>query len=143
MRYIFFLAGLSLALWVTGCSTVTPAKHYGDRKLDSYKSAYVVITAKGNPNVAAYIVTALAHHNLKVNSGALKDKPADTEFYVTYHDYWNWDVAVYLDALDVQFTDNITGQLIASGSFQNSKIWESWPSPHDKTIEVVDSIFAK
>jgi len=143
MRKICLLVGVSLAFWLTGCSTVPPAQHYGDTKLDSYKSAYVVIAAKGNPNVAAYIVTALAHHDLKVNSGALSDKPSDTGFYVTYQDHWNWDLAVYLDTLDVQFMDNTTGKLIASGSFRNSKLFESMPSPHDKTIEVVDSIFAK
>ena len=143
MRHLLFGTGLFCLLLLSACSSIPPAQHYGGVKLETYKSAYVVIDPRGNPNVASYIVTALAHHNLKVNSGAVADKPADTGFYVTYQDHWNWDVAVYLDRLDVQFMDNTNGLMIAYGSFRNSKIWESWPSPHDKTIEVVDSIFAK
>jgi hypothetical protein len=143
MKKIYLWAGLFLAAWLTGCSTIPPAQHYGDTKLDSLKSAYVVVAPKGNPSIAGYIVTALAHRGLKVNSGALQDKPADVDFYVTYTEHWNWDVAVYLDTLDVEFMSNATGQMIASGSFRNSKIAETWPNPRDKTIEVVDSIFAK
>ncbi|HEV2695148.1 MAG TPA: hypothetical protein VG347_19800 [Verrucomicrobiae bacterium] len=143
MRQLFLLAGLALAMGVNGCSTVTSAQHFGDAKLDSYKSAYVVIAPSGNPNIAGYIVTGLAHHNLKVNSGALKDKPAEVGFYVTYQEHWNWDLAVYLDTLDVQFMDNTNNQLIANGSFRNNKFFETQPDPRDKTIEVVDGIFAK
>jgi hypothetical protein len=142
MKQIVRLTGLFLLL-LTGCSTVTPAKHYGDTKLDSLKSAYVVIAASGNPNIAGYIVTALARHNLKTSRGPLKDKPADVAFYVNYREHWNWDVVVYLDTLDVEFMDNATGKMIASGSFRNSKFMESWPNPRDKSIEVVDSMFAK
>ena len=127
---------------MTGCSTIPPAQHFGELDLSSLKSAYVVVAPRGNPNIGSYIVTALAHRNIRTNIGALKDKPADVAFYVTYEEHWNWDLAVYLDTLDVNFFDNTTGKRIASGAFRNSKLAETWPNPRDKTIEVVESIFA-
>ncbi len=73
--------------------------------------------------------------------GDAREKPKEVGFYVIYTDHWNWDLAVYLDSLDVQFIDNSNGQIIASGSFKNSKIFESWPNPRTKTFEVIDSMF--
>ena len=33
------------------------------------------------------------------------------------------------------------GQMIASCSFRNSKLFDSWPDPRTKTFEVIDSIY--
>jgi hypothetical protein len=133
----------ALAWLVSSCSTVEPAKHFGTRSLDSMKSAYVIVATGGNPNIASYITAALVNRNLKASLGPLKDKPADVAFYVTYREHWNWDVAVYLDTLEIEFFDNTTDKMIASGSFRNSKVMESWPNPRKKTIDVVNSMFAK
>ena len=130
-----------LVIIASGCSTVEPAKHYGNAPLESFKSAYVVFAT--DTTIGGYIEADLARRNIKVSIGPLKDKPTDVAFYVIYKDHWNWDVAMYLDSLDVQFFDNSNGQMIASGSFRNSKIVESWPDPRTKTFEVVDSIYDK
>jgi hypothetical protein len=84
---------------------------------------------------------SLARRGVKVSIGPLRDKPQDVACYVVYTDHWNWDLAMYLDSLDVQFFDNSTGQMIASGSFRNSQVMESFPNPRKKTFEVVDSIY--
>jgi hypothetical protein len=129
-----------IAVLVSGCSSIQ-SKHYGNIPLESLKSAYVVLAPKGNPTIAGYINVALAQRNIKTRIGPIAEKPADAAFYVVYTDHWNWDVAVYLDSLDIQFIDNSNGQIIASGSFKNNKIVESWPSPRAKTLEVIDSIY--
>jgi hypothetical protein len=134
LSFFFFLT-----IFISGCSTVEPANHYGNKPLESFKSAYVVFAK--NTTIGGYIAADLARRNIKVSLGALKDKPKEVAFYVIYTDHWNWDVAVYLDSLDVQFIDNSNGQIIASGSFKNSKLLESWPDPRKKTFEVIDSIY--
>ena len=135
----FFILAASLLILTSGCSTVEPAKHYGNRPLESFKSAYVVFAK--DTTIGGYIAADLARRNIKVNMGPLKEKPADVECYVIYTDGWSWDVAMYLDSLDVKFFDNSNGQVIASGSFRNSKIIESQPNPRAKTFEVIDSIY--
>lgn len=124
------------------CSTVEPPEHHGNEKLESFKTAYVVVAPHGNPNIGGYIATALTHHGLKVNIGALKDKPQNVGFYVNYKEHWNWDVGVYLESLDVEFVDNSTELVFASGSFRQGFL-HSFPDPRTKTFEVVDSIFNK
>jgi hypothetical protein len=128
-----------LILFICGCSTVEPAEHYGNLSLESYKSAYVVFAK--NTTVGEYIAANLARREIKVSMGPLKDKPKDVALYVIYTDHWNWDVAMYLDSLDVQFIDNSNEQMIAHGSFKNSKLLESWPDPRKKTFEVIDSMY--
>jgi hypothetical protein len=136
------LSGIAIFItaFISGCSTVKPAQHYGNIPLDSLKSAYVVVAIHGNPTIGGYIQTALARRNLKVNIGALKDKPQNVAFYVNYKEHWNWDVTVYLESLDIEFVDNANGQIIAKGSFRNSFL-HTFPDPRTKTFEVVDSMF--
>lgn len=138
-KIYLLLLFLPFTLFISGCSSVEPAKHYGNLPLNSLKSAYVVFAK--DTTIGEYIEADLARRNVKVSGGTLKDKPEDVAFYVIYTDRWNWDVAVYLDSLDVQFFNNATGQIIASGSFRNSKLLESWPDPRAKTFEVIDSIY--
>lgn len=141
-QYLIRLACVGGALaFISGCSTIGPAKHYGSTDLDSYKSAYVVFAK--NTTIGGYIAADLARRNIKVALGPLKDKPNDVMMYVTYTDHWNWDVVMYLDSLEVQFIDNSNHQQIATGTFKNSKVFESLPDPRKKTFEVVDSMFAK
>ena len=90
--------------------------------MKSFKSAYVVFAK--DTTIGGYIEADLARRNIKVSIGPLKDKPEDVAFYVIYTAGWNWDLAMYLDSLNVKFFDNSNGQMIASGSFRNSKIVE-------------------
>lgn len=133
------IGSLFLTLLISGCSTVEPAEHFGKVPLESYKSAYVVFSK--NTTIGGYIAADLSRRNISTTLGSLKDRPAKVGFYVVYTDHWNWDVAIYLDSLDVDFIDNTNGQIIAHGSFKNSKFMESWPDPRAKTFEVIDSMF--
>lgn len=130
---------LILIVLLPGCSTIEPAQHFGKVPLESYQSAYVVFSK--DSTIGEYIAADLARRNIRASMGTLADKPNDVGFYVIYTDRWNWDLAVYLDSLDVQFIDNSNGQMIASGAFKNSKVFESQPNPRTKTREVIDSMF--
>jgi len=71
---------------------------------------------------------------------ASKDCFAD--FVVKYLDTWNWDVVMYLKALNIQLYENITHTLIANGK------WETWgfhtySSPDNVSDELLKSIFDK
>ncbi|HEX7653837.1 MAG TPA: hypothetical protein VF607_10040, partial [Verrucomicrobiae bacterium] len=125
------------------CSTVTEGRQLTKTDLNTLKSGYVVVAKRGNTTIAGYILADLAQRDIRVTSGDLMDKPADVDFYVTYQEHWNWDVAVYLDTLDIQFYDNKTGVMLAAGSFRNNKIMEQFPNPRDKTKEVVDCAFGQ
>jgi len=141
MKRMFSLAATILvAAFISGCSSVEPAKHMGNTPLASLKSAYVVLAPGANTTIAEFIQVGLAHHDLKVSIGALRNKPKDVAFYVNYQDDWKWDVTMYLNSLDVQFVDNSNDQVIASGSFKQG-LFHNFPDPRTTTFEVIDSIF--
>ena len=142
IRIVLSGAALVVVIFLTGCSSVGPAQHFGAIPVESLKSAYVVVAPSGNPNIAEDIVIALGQHGVKVSTGAVQDKPKDVAFFVNYKEHWDWDVTMYLESLDVEFMDNATGQIIASSKFRQGWL-HTFPDPRDKTIEVVNSIYAK
>ena len=129
-----------LALMSFGCSTVEKGKRYDDAQLDSLKTAFVVMTAKGNWDIGMNIREALAERGVQVTIGNLHDKPKEVAFYVTYTDIRKWDVSMYLHSLDIQFLDGATDKLLASGSFRNS-FFHSFPNEREKTFAVVESMY--
>lgn len=126
--------------FLSGCSSVGPAKLHGSKPVDSFKSAYVVVATGGNPNIGGFVQGGLARRNIKTAIGPLKDKPADVDFFVNYKERWNWDMAVYLESLDVEFVDNADGKTIATSQFRQG-FFHSFPDPRTKTFEVIDSIY--
>jgi hypothetical protein len=134
------LAIASLLALVSGCSTVQPGKRYGDVRLESLKTAYVVRHAKSSRDIDTYIQEALAEHGVKASRGPMEAKPKDVGFYVEYVDRWQWDLTMYLWSLDIRFEDNATGELIASGSFRQ-RFPHSFPDPQKKVSEVIEQIY--
>jgi len=135
-----WLLPLILVLLGSGCSTVEKGKRYGDAPLKTFKTAYVVMTQTANWDIGMYIREALADRGVDVTAGRMQDKPADVAFYVTYVDRRKWDVAMYLDSLEIQFSDGATGKLLASGSFRN-RFFHSFPNERQKTIEVINTMY--
>jgi len=134
------LATIIATAFISGCSSVGPAKLQGNKPVASLKSAYVVVATGGNPNIGGYLQGGLARHNIKTDIGALRDKPADVDFFVNYKEHWNWDIAVYLESLDVEFVDNSDGKTIATSKFRQG-LFHSFPDPRTKSFEVIDSIY--
>jgi hypothetical protein len=131
-----------LALCFSGCSSVVESKHYSKyAQLESMKRAYVVHDPSSTLGCANAAEEALAARGLKVTSGYIKDKPADTDFYVEVVDRWQWDVAMFLASLDIRFVDNATGDLIAEGIFRQSTFFHTFPDQKQKTFEVISSIY--
>lgn len=139
-RIAFNLFAILATTIFSGCSSVGPAKLHGNKPVASLKSAYVVVATGGNPNIGGFIQGGLARQNIKTAIGALKDKPADVDFFVNYKERWNWDITVYLESLDVEFVDNADGKIIATSQFRQG-LFHSFPDPRTKTFEVIDSIF--
>jgi hypothetical protein len=132
---------LVLVLALCGCSTVKPAKHFGNVDLDSLKSAYIVWSPGIDRSIEHYAREGLEKHGVTVTTGPKQDKPASAAFWVECQPRWTWDLVMYLDALDIRFVENTSEQIIAIGSFKNS-FFHSFPDPRKKTIEVIDSMYA-
>jgi hypothetical protein len=107
------------------------------------KRAYVVHDPGSTYGCANAAEEALTARGLKVTSGYIQDKPADTDFYVEVVDRWQWDVAMFLASLEIRFVDNASGDLIATGNFRQSTFFHTFPDQRLKTFEVIDSIYGK
>ena len=137
------LSLLLLALCFTGCSSVVDSKYHSTHlRLDSMKRAYVVHEPGSTYGCANAAEEALKSRGLTVTSGFIKDKPADTDFYVEVVDRWQWDLAMYLASLDIRFVDNATGDLIATGTFRQGT-FHTFPDQKQKTFEVIASMYSK
>ena len=142
MMRVWILTALML---LAGCSTISPAVVSKGYDLAALKTAYVVSSGKniyGGRSFATYIQPALAEHGVTATFGSLENKPKEVDFYVTYVDRWQWDLAMYLSSLEITFFDNKTDRVIASGSFKNG-IFHTYPSPSEKVKEVISSIYLK
>jgi hypothetical protein len=105
------------------------------------KTAYVVHDPGSTYGCANAAEEALTARGLKVTSGPIQDKPADTDFYVEVIDRWQWDVAMFLASLEIHLVDNATGNLIAAGTFRQSTFFHTFPDQKEKTFEVIASIY--
>jgi len=133
---------LTALMFFAGCSTIGPPVVSKDYDLATLKTAYVVRHAKSNRNIDVYIQSALVEHGVTASSGPLENKPKGVDFYVTYDDRWQWDMAIYLGSLDISFIDNKTGHLIASGHFKNG-IFHSFPNPSEEVKKVISSVYKR
>ena len=138
-RYIQLLFVVLVSV-LTGCSTVEPGKRYGNIPLESLKSAYIVLAPSTDHKLAEYIHEALEAHQVTSSMGPPDKIPADVSFFVTYEDHWRWDMAMYLNSLDVRFCDITNRQTFATGAFRQGA-FHSFPNPRKKTVEVVESIY--
>jgi len=135
----FFLALFALCL--TGCSSVVGGKLHKNVRLESLKKAYVVWDPNNTRGCEEAARDALAQRGMTVTYGALQDKPKEADFYVEVVDRWKWDVAMFLLSLDIRFRDNATGDLIATGWFNQSSFFHTFPDQRKKTFEVIDAIY--
>jgi hypothetical protein len=131
-----------LALCFAGCSSVVESRHYSRHvPIESMKTAYVVHDPGSTYGCANAAEEALTARGLKVTSGYIQDKPANTDFYVEVIDRWQSDVAMFLASLEIHLVDNATGNLIATGTFRQSTFFHTFPDQKEKTFEVIASIY--
>ncbi|HEX5222255.1 MAG TPA: hypothetical protein VFZ59_22065 [Verrucomicrobiae bacterium] len=129
-----------LAVSTCGCSTVEKGKRHTSAPLESYKTAYLVMSSEANWDIGMYIREALTERGVTVTVGNLPSKPKDVSFYVIYVARQNWDMKMYLESLKIQFLDGTTDRLLATGSFKNG-FFHSFPDERQKTFEVVESMY--
>src|SRR5438552_4700694 len=87
MRTVALLPFL-LVVALCGCSTVRPAKRYGNTQLESLKTAYIMWAPGLDRTIESYAKEALETHGVKVSSGSRQEKPADVDFYVECETLW-------------------------------------------------------
>jgi hypothetical protein len=135
---VLFVAGFLFGL--AGCA-LQPAKKYSTTPIAAYKSAYVVVPAETDGDPAMCIQNELTKRGVHATVGPMRGKPFDVDFYVVYSDHWNWDLAMYVSSLDIQFLDNHRRTPIVSGSFREGPL-HGFTSLKDVTRQVIDSMYA-
>jgi hypothetical protein len=136
---------LAALIFVSSCSSTGPVMVSKDHDLATLRTAYVVSSGKNlysGTSIAEYIKEALVEHGVTALSGTLENKPMDVDFYVTYVDRWQWDLAMYLSSLEINFFDNKSGQLIAKGHYAGG-VFHTYPKPVEKTKEIISSIYLR
>ena len=135
------LAGLTFCF--SGCSSVVESRYYKNVRLDSLKKAYVVHDPGSTLGCANAAEEGLTARRVTVTSGNIQDKPKDADFYVEVVDRWQWDVAMFLASLEIRFVGNATGDVIAIGTFRQSRFFHTFPDQRQTTFEVIASIYSK
>jgi hypothetical protein len=67
---------------------------------------------------------------------------ADVDVIVAYADVWRWDVVMYLRSLTINLFDGPSGNLLATGRWDNSA-FHGFKNSKDITKELLDDMFAK
>lgn len=150
MRTVRFLAVLLISvITLSACSSsiiLPPILNQRDNLINA-KTVYVVKPDRGSRNIEEFIQSAIAKRGITASYGPMASKPQNADMYVTFLDKWNWDFKVYLSSLEVSFFDNKSGQLIASGRFENGKLengkrkMHTFPDVQETVDNVVNSIF--
>ncbi len=136
---LILLCGSALVAF-TGCSTLEPGQRHSQVRLEDLKKAYLVIRPYANLTVSRHIGETLNQRGVSVRIGTGDPKPTDVDFVVTYTDKWDWDMAMYLKSLNVQFLDATNGQPIASGSFHQG-FFHGYPDLEKTVHAVIESIY--
>ena len=130
------------ALLAVGCATsqdivVNPA-NAGHR----LRSAYVVVHGDKSSDVDAAIQRELFRRSIAVSAGPDVRQVESADAIIKYVDAWNWDMAMYLRALDIQVYDAKSGALLASASWKNSAM-HGFHGMDGVVSELVDGILKK
>jgi hypothetical protein len=129
-----------VALTLVGCATsnnvvVNPGAHA------PVTSAYVVAHGDNSADMDASIQRALMARGIRVAAGP-DGQATDTDVLVRYADNWQWDMVMYLRALDIQVYDAKSGTLLGSGAWKNSALHGY--HDRDKVVtNVVDELLTK
>jgi hypothetical protein len=67
----------------------------------------------------------------------------EVDLIITYGDSWRWDLVMYLSSVMINFFDGPTGNLLMSGSYDNTATWHSYPNPDEAIKALLDDMFAK
>ena len=134
---------LALALiTVFGCATSNSVTVDPSASAKAFKSAYLVAHGERSSDMDVHIQRELLAHGLQVKIGPEIRTLPNVDVIVRYADNWRWDIAMYLRTLDIQIYDAVSGNLLVSGSWNNSAL-HGFHGADGVVKQVVDEIFAK
>ncbi|MBW3564898.1 MAG: hypothetical protein KY459_09260 [Acidobacteria bacterium] len=116
-----FIALMVLA-FTSGCATSKDVVVNPSAVGRDLTSVYLVVHGDKSSDVDAAIQRELLKKGISVLTGAEGQHPANADLILRYNDSWNWDITMYLDALDMQFSDAASGALVATATWNNSAL---------------------
>ncbi|WP_142698525.1 hypothetical protein [Bdellovibrio sp. ZAP7] len=104
-------------------------------------TAHVINQGGNSKDMDTHVSRALMVRGLKVTDSESVANLPKTDILVKYTDSWQWDITMYLRAVDITFYDR-SGNILASGNYTNS-FFHEWPNEGQVVQKVVDDMFAK
>jgi hypothetical protein len=130
------------ALFAVGCATSQDIVVNPANAGHPLKSAYLVAHGDKSSDVDAAIQKELFRRGIAVSAGPDVRQVESADAIIKFVDAWNWDMAMYLRALDIQVYDARSGVLLASASWKNSAM-HGFHGMDGVVAELVDGILKK
>lgn len=136
-------SALALVLALTGCATRQDTM-LGKANPPKIASVAIVPSAGNSPQMNANLEAALVQQGLQVKAppagGARGSSEVDAT--VSYVDVWRWDVAMYLKSISIRLFDAKSGDLLASGEWNDSAL-HGFRDARSVVSELVADMMAK
>jgi hypothetical protein len=117
------VSAVALVLALSGCATRQQTM-LGKASPPAITTVTLVPAAGNSPEMNANLEAALLQQGLQIKAplpaGSRGNSLADAT--VSYVDVWRWDVSMYLKSLKIRFIDARTGDLLASGEWNDSDL---------------------
>jgi hypothetical protein len=130
---------LMISFLLFGCGGSYKVKASANSSEYYPKTAHVVNQGGKSGDMDANVQRARMTKGLTVSASESSYKNPPPDLLVKYTDGWQWDIAMYLSAVDITFYDK-SGNILVTGSYENS-FWHEWPNSSETVQKVVDEMF--
>jgi len=145
MKFLSSIAIVSILVALTGCGAmiqnVELAKTEPTKKIETVSQ---VLHVRNSTAMNDNLQSALKQEGLIVKAplptGTITSNEVDA--LVSYDDAWVWDFKMYLAALSIHIYDAKTGDLLAIGYWQNSRL-HRWPDSAEVMQGLVTDMMAR
>lgn len=142
MRIVLCIITMFVSL--TGCATSRNVTIGQITPIKAINTAALVSQEGNSPEMNSIVQEQLMLYGispkLALPDGTRQSK--DVDLIVAYSDVWHWDIAMYLRSISINFFEGPTGNLIATGRWDNS-LFHGFQDPRDVVKELLDDMFAK
>ena len=101
-----------------GCGYATKAMVLPDKSLKIFKYAYIESPREDEFNLKSAVIDELMKMGYSVKQGK-PENPTEEDIIVSYSYYAGWDLVTIVKNFQVQFIQAKTGEVIATGSYEN------------------------
>lgn len=144
MRISNLICIFTLVIVLTGCATsrnVTVGQLAPQKKI---VTAAFIPQDGNSPEMDSHIQQQLTVHGVttKLPLPAGTRQSNDVDVILSYSDNWRWDIVMYLNSLTINLFDGASGNLLATGRWDNSA-FHGFQNPREVVKELLDDMFAK